>query len=436
VARTCDDSVFRTSAGGAIPMRLSRGAAPLVLRAPGAVRAGACVLAIGGDLKAAPALAIGCEIVLEAHVGDLESPAMADAALERALRLCRERGVRPDLVVHDLHPGYVGTRLAAELAARFGAETLAVQHHHAHALAAALEHGVDAPFLAIVLDGLGFGSDGTLWGGEILAVDGVRAERAAHLETVRIPGGDAAAREPWRAAATWLARAFQDGDAPHLPWHDRQQAGALALLAQAAARGVNAPETSSCGRLFDAVASLLDCGDRSRFEGEVAIALEAVAAAAPARAPATAAKPATAVNRGTRAERTGAEAGADGTGFTIDDAAANAAGSAAAGVILCADIVRDLALGAFRGQARSRLARAFHETLAARLVARAAGLAAARGLRTVVLSGGCLQNRLLADALVCGLAARGLLPLVHRILPPNDGCLAAGQAWYGLRRDT
>lgn len=420
IARPCDDSVFRSSPAGAIPMRLSRGAAPLGLQAPHGERAGACVLAIGGDLKAAPALTIGGEIVLEAHVGDLESPATADAAMERALRLCRERGVRPERVAHDLHPGYVGTRIAAEIARAFGAETLAVQHHHAHALAAAVEHGLDAPFLAIVLDGLGFGSDGTLWGGEILAVDGARCERAAHLESLRIPGGDAAAREPWRSAASWLARAFPGGDAPVLAWHGRHDATTLALVERAAKRGVNAPETSSCGRLFDAVASLLDCGDRVRFEGEAAIALEALAAAASDES----------------AGRSTLGSGDPGATGASPDVSASATGApiagAGAGEIACAALVREAALGAARGEAPSVLARRFHEGLAARLVSRAAALAEARRLRSVVLSGGCLQNRLLADALVRGLEARGLEPLVHRRLPPNDGSLAVGQAVFAL----
>ncbi|MCC6639988.1 MAG: carbamoyltransferase HypF, partial [Deltaproteobacteria bacterium] len=416
VARPFDDSVFRTSAEGAIPMRLSRAAAPLVLRAPQAARRGGCVLAIGGDLKTAPALAIEGEIVLEAHVGDLESPATADAAMERVLRLCRERGVRPDRVAHDLHPGYVGTRLAAEIAATFGAGTIAVQHHHAHALAGAVEHSLDAPFLAIVLDGLGFGADGTLWGGEILVVDGVRFERAAHLEMLRIPGGDAATREPWRSAASWLARAFPGGNAPALAWHARHDAATLALLARAAERGVNAPETSSCGRLFDAAASLLDCGDRSRFEGEAAISLETLAAQAPALRPATAAA--------RRARSEGAS----------DEALVHDAGSAEAdGVILCADLVRDLVLEAARGAPRAALARAFHESLATRIASRAAAVAKHHALRTVVLSGGCLQNRLLASALVRGLEARGVVPLAHRRLPPNDGSLAVGQAAYALQ---
>ena len=400
VARPCDDSVFRTGAAGAIPLRLSRAAAPLVLRAPGSVSASACVLAVGGDLKCAPALAAGTEILQSAHIGDLESAAAADAALERAYRLCTERGVRPDCVVHDLHPGYVGTRLARELAAAFGVDTLAVQHHHAHALAAALEHGVDAPCLAIVLDGLGWGADGTLWGGEILALDGVQMERLAHLEALRLPGGDAAAREPWRAAAAWLAHAFPANDAPALPWHGRQDTSMLALVAQASRRSLNAPQTSSCGRLFDAVASLLDCGDRTTFEGEAAIALEALATAAPVVA-------------------------RSGEAHVVDDAGCTA--------IPCGDLVRDVVCGAARHEPRNVLARRFHVSLAARLAARATALAAARGLQTVVLSGGCLQNRLLADSLLEQLTARGLRPLVHRRLPPNDGNLAAGQAWYGLR---
>lgn len=408
VARPFDDSVFRTSGARPIPMRLSRGAAPLVLDSPGALRSQGAVLAVGGDLKAAPALAIGARIVLEAHVGDLESPAAADAAVSRALRLCRERGVRPDRVAHDLHPGYVGTRIAAEIAAEFGAETVAVQHHHAHALAAAVEHGVAGRFLAIVLDGLGFGGDGTLWGGEILVVEGAGAERAAYLEVLRITGGDAAVREPWRSAASWLCRAFPDGEAPQIDWHSRHDAATLALLAKAAQRGVNAPVTSSCGRLFDAAASLLGCGDRARFEGEAAIALESLAAQAPALfAPSLP----SALGKTAPREAVGPEPSAQ---------------------IPCSDLVRDLVVGLPRGAQRAVLARAFHEGLAGRIAARAAAVAAASGLGTVVLTGGCLQNRILAAALARGLESRGLTTLAHRRLPPNDGSLAVGQAAYAL----
>ncbi len=407
VARPCDDSVFRSSALGPVPLRLSRGAAPfslhapglpaLSLHAPGALPPDACVLALGGDLKCAPALALGPRIVLEGHVGDLESPAAADAALARALRLCRERDVQPQLVLHDLHPGYVGTRLAREAASVLGAKTLAVQHHHAHALAAAAEHELDAAFVAVVLDGLGWGGDGTLWGGELLRVEGVRAQRCAHLEAIRIVGGDAATREPWRCAAAWLERAFPAGDAPTLAWHGRRPDGSLALLARAAQRRLNAPLTSSCGRLFDAVASLLGCGDRVGFEGEAALALEALASTAPPEDDAT----------------EGEEAGI--------------------GEVPCADLVRRVARGIAQGAPPAVLAREFHERLASRLSARASALARAQGLRDVVLSGGCLQNRILASSLVRGIEGRGLRAHVHRRLPPNDGGIAVGQALYGLR---
>jgi hydrogenase maturation protein HypF len=342
--------------------------------------------------------------VLEAHVGDLESVAAADLALERALGLCRTRGLRPDLVVHDLHPGYVGTRIAGELAAALGAETLGVQHHHAHGLAAAVDAGLLAPCLAIVLDGLGWGGDGTLWGGEILVLEGARMARAAHLETIPIQGGGVAAREPWRAAAAWLGRAFPDGATPRLAFHARHGARDLALLARATERGINAVETSSCGRLFDAVASLLDCGDRADFEGEAALALEALAGSRP-----DAAKGAEADTLLCRSEPGGAD------------------------VIACTDLVRSLVCDGARGLPRAALAQRFHRSLALRIAARAAEVARLHGLRDVVLSGGCFQNRLLLAAIADAITAAGLVAHSHRRLPPNDGNLAVGQVAYGLR---
>jgi hydrogenase maturation protein HypF len=212
VVRPNDDPVHRSAAGGPIPIRLSRGSTPRVLRLPSGVCAREPIVAVGGDLKAAPAVLVGDEIVLAEHVGDLASASAADALLRRVADLCRLLGVVPAVAVHDLHPDAVGAQLAARLAPR----VLAVQHHHAHAAACLIEHGRSGPALALALDGMGFGSDGTLWGGELLRVELDRSERLAHLETVPLPGGDAAAREPWRMAAVWLARAFPTG-APTLP---------------------------------------------------------------------------------------------------------------------------------------------------------------------------------------------------------------------------
>ena len=392
VARPSDDPVVRSAAPGPIALRLSRGTAPLVLPAPQAAGGGPVVLAVGGDLKAAPALALDGEIVLGEHVGDLASVDAADALEARAASLCELTGARPTIVAHDLHPGYAGTAIAERLAGALGARTIAVQHHHAHAAAVLVEHEHEGPALALVLDGGGFGPDGTVWGGELLRVDALGATRVAHLERVPLPGGDAAVREPWRMAWAWLERAFPSGDAPVLAWQRRRDASSLAVLARAARRGVGSPLTSSCGRLFDAVACLLDLGDEAQHEGELAIALESLAAdgdwtARPRRA--------------------------------LADAQASIPTAP-----LVASIVADRARGADRGS----LARRFHVELAEVLAARAAAASRESGLRDVALSGGCLQNRILQGELLRALQDYDLHPLPHRRLPPNDGGLAAGQA--------
>ncbi|MCU0668516.1 MAG: carbamoyltransferase HypF [Myxococcota bacterium] len=387
VLRPNDDSVFRSSAHGPIPMRLSRAAAPLVLALPGGLQAREPIWAIGGDWKCAPALACGGEILLGEHVGDLGHVATHDAAQQRLRDLAQFAGVAPALAAHDLHPDSAGAALAAALAPR----TFAVQHHHAHAVACLVEHGRSEPALALALDGIGYGSDGAAWGGELLRVDFAGFERLAHLERVPLAGGDAAAREPWRMAAMWLARAFPDG-APRLAWHARRDAGRLAALEAIAARGVASPPTSSCGRLFDAVASLLDLVDANGHEAEAAMALEACAGDA-------------------------------------EPAPLDAAGAAsdASGVIAIAPLVRALVLAHARGVARDALAAAFHHGLADRLAHAVIRVARERALGVVVLTGGCFQNRLLLELVHARLAAAGLAPLLHERLPPNDGALAVGQ---------
>ena len=403
VARPSDDPVVRSAPTGPIPLRLSRATAPLVVPLPracvSAASADAAVLAVGGDLKAAPAVLARGEVVLGEHVGDLAHAAAADALEARAEALARLVAVRPAVVAHDLHPGYVGSELAARLAARLGARLAPVQHHHAHAAACLVEHGRSGPALALVLDGAGFGADGAIWGGELLRVTLADASRLAHLENVPLPGGDAAAREPWRMAFAWLRRAFPADDAPRLRWHDRR-GGELALLARAALRGVASPPTSSCGRLFDAVASLLDLGDVASHEGEVAMALESLAETAGESYPLGDGEPAPALGMELRA----------------------------------ADLVRDLVRARAAGVCAAALARGFHAALAARLAAAAAQAAEATGLEDVALSGGCLQNRLLAAELDERLRAAGLRPLLHRVLPPNDGALAVGQAAVAAAR--
>jgi hydrogenase maturation protein HypF len=395
VTQFCDDPVFRASPRGPIPIRLSRGTTPRRFPLPARLTATPPLLALGGDLKCAPALLAHGEIALAAHVGDLEAVRASDALEERARALARLLRVSPRLVVHDLHPGYFGSALAA----RLGQATLAVQHHHAHAAAALVEHGLDGPVLALALDGAGWGPDGTLWGGELLRVTLADCERLAHLEVVPLAGGERAVREPWRMAAVWLARAFPEDDAPRLPWHGRHDAEACRRVLWAAEHGPVSPATSSCGRLFDAAASLLDCGDQVSYEGEAAQRLETLAHRA------------------------------------LDDASEDPEEiREPQPVIPAADLLRRLAVERAEAVAPARLARRFHLRLAARLAAAALAAGRLRGLSRVVLTGGCFQNRLLLEAVCARLEAGGFEALLHRRLPPNDGGLAVGQAAVAAAR--
>jgi len=395
VARPSDDPVFRSACGGAIPLRLSRSTAPLALRLPAGLRARAPIVAVGGDLACAPALAVGNELLLAEHVGDLAHADAADALEARVSDLCRLSGVAAAVAVHDAHPGYAGT----EIAGRLASHRLAVQHHHAHAMACLVDNGRAGPALALALDGLGYGPDGTAWGGELLRVDAIGFERLAHLETVPLPGGDAAAREPWRMAAVWLARSFPEGP-PVLPWHARREPTALRALLAAARSGASRP-TSSCGRLFDALASLLDLVDVASHEGEAPMALEAAA---------------------------------DGLGERNEAPAPQSARIEAPAVIAVAPLVRSIAEARAAGASTASLASAFHASLADRLVGAVIGWARRLGLAEVALTGGCFQNRLLLARVSAGLAAAGLTTLRHRRIPPGDGGLAVGQAAIAAAR--
>ncbi len=400
VTRPSDDPVFRSAASGPIPLRLSRSTTPVVVGLPAELSAAEPGFALGGDLKCAPALLASGELHLDAHVADLGSERSV-AALEARLRsLTALLGVAPAWIAHDEHPGYASTALAHELSL----PTVSVQHHHAHALSCCAENGHFGPALALVLDGAGWGSDGTLWGGELLRVEPGGFGRLAHLETVLLPGGDRAAREPWRAAARWLTHAFPDASTPALAWHARRSAQELAVLERMAERRLNAQFTSSCGRLFDAVASLLDACDRAHHEGEAAFALEGLAASA---------------------------APEPGQPWELDGRDPTAGRDAASGpepaVIPVADMIRTLVLERAGGAARERVARRFHLRLAQRLAETAARAARDHALTHVALSGGCFQNRLLLECVRARLEAAGCRVLIHHRVPPNDGGLAVGQ---------
>ena len=394
-----DDSVLRavTVAGDrrTLTLRRSRGYVPSSLNLP--LAAPRPILACGGQLKATFGLARAHRAWISHHIGDLEHYAALVAYRQGIDHFERLFALRPELVAHDLHPDYASTAYALELA---GVELTGVQHHHAHLAACLAEHGLEGPAVGAIYDGSGYGSDGTIWGGELLVGDLVSFERVASLLPVRMPGGTAAVHEPWRMACAWLAAA--GGAPPPLPASltGAVESGRWSQVAGIAGSPAVSPETTSMGRLFDAVAAL--CGLRAvvSYEGQAAIALEAVAGAR------------------------------DGTSYPLSWAAEGGRRVLDPRAAVLA-VAGDIASGVHVATVAQR----FHEGVALATAAACAAAAQASGIDVVVLSGGVFQNRLLLERTAELLAAEGLRPLVPERLPPNDGGIAFGQAAVAAARD-
>lgn len=398
-----EDSVVRSveSEPGAAPIvfRRARGyaPAPVSLTSP----APRPLLACGAELKSTFCLAAGSRCWLSPHVGDLRHYEALRSFGEGVDQFERLFSVTPELVAHDLHPDYLSTRYAL---AREGVETLSVQHHHAHLAACLAEHGLDRPAVGAIFDGAGDGGDGSVWGGEILAGDCAGFTRAGMLWPLRLPGGDAAARESWRMACAWLAAAL-DEPVPAIPATLADAVAARDWEAVAALAAAPAsPLTTSAGRLFDAVAALCGLRARNRFEGEAAMALEA--AARPDEHGAY---------RFDLVEQGGAEGAAT---LVLDPRAA------------LRQIHTDMEAGVAVGTVSAR----FHNGLAAATADACAAAAEANGLGDAVLSGGVFQNRLLLLRTAERLRAAGLRVLVPARLPPNDGGISYGQAAVATAR--
>jgi len=345
------------------PIRRSRGYVPSPLRLPLAARRP--IVAAGAMLKATFCVARAGEAFLSPHLGDLDSELAYRAFVSDLALFLEMLAPRPEVVAHDLHPEYLSTKWASEQ----DAELVGVQHHHAHAAACLAEHGETGPALALVFDGTGYGTDGTLWGGELLRCDLGAFERLAHLDPVPLPGGEAAIREPWRCAAAYLERA--DRPVPFARWPFVRES-----------LKVNAPLSSGMGRLFDAVAALLRVREEVTYEGQAAIELEQLA------------------------------------GDAHEEPYSWAFGEGAA---LVREVHDDLAAG----RPREEIAAAFHETVATASTAACAEVAEPR---TVVLSGGTFQNLRLLDSTRRRLEHEGFRVLSHRLVPPNDGGISYGQA--------
>ncbi|MBB6471065.1 carbamoyltransferase HypF [Sphaerisporangium rubeum] len=381
-----DDSVVRPFRGGSMMLRRSRGHVPEPFTLPsGAARP---VLACGAELKNTFCLAEGRRAFVSHHIGDLENHETLRSYTEGIAHLSRLFGVVPEVVAHDLHPEYLSTKHAFGLD---GVELIGVQHHHAHIASCLADNGEQGPVIGVAFDGLGHGTDGTLWGGEFLLAGLAEAERAAHLVPVPMPGGAAAIRQPWRMAAAYLDAAY-DGRPPEElatddRWHD------VLTLART---GLASPLTSSAGRLFDAVSALLGVRHAVTYEGQAAVELERLADPA---------------ERGTYQA------------------------TVTPGGVRGADLVRAAADDLLSGVPREVIAARFHNAVTGLVVRRCEALRETSGLTTVALSGGVFQNMLLLDRTVTGLSAAGFRVLTHRRIPANDGGISLGQAVVAAARD-
>ena len=393
IARHVDDSVARVVDGRLLVTRRARGFAPL----PIAVTADLpTVRALGGHLKNAVAWSHGTQIVASQHIGDLDHPASLEALRRTVEDYEHLYRMRPVAVACDLHPDYATTRLAEAS----GLPVIRVQHHHAHVASAMAEHDLDGEVLGVAWDGTGLGTDGTVWGGEFLRATATDFRRVARLRPFTLPGGEAAARQPWRSALgvlhALMGEAMWDLDLAPVT-HARERRGVLDALFGGATCAVR---TSSAGRLFDAVAALLALRQESSFEAQAAMLLEQIAPTVP------------------------------GAPYPYSLIEGRGEDGAALVELDWRPVLRAVLADLGRGTAASAVAGRFHATMAQMIAATAEWM----GLERVVLTGGCFQNAALLSLTARELGKGRFEVTTHGRVPPNDGGLAVGQAMVAAHR--
>ncbi len=388
IQRRCDDSVVRVLDGKESLIRRARGYAPTSIRL---FRTVGDILACGAELKNTFCFGKGYYAYVSHHLGDLENYETLEAFEQGIEDFQQLFALKPRYIAYDLHPDYLSTKYAL---AQTALQPIAVQHHHAHIASCMAEHGLDEAVIGIALDGLGLGSDGTLWGGEVLICTYGNFERIAHLRPVRLPGGAQAIKEPWRMGAVYLEYAIgPDFIERPLVFCQRLKQRGWERLARIATQRQYSPLISSLGRLFDAVSAILGVRETINYEGQAAIELEYLAM----RSRTTAHYP-----------------------FAIDESRKPA-------IIDVRELFRTLALDIERGVARPAIARKFHNSMVCMIRDCAVLGRRSHGLKKVVLSGGCFQNVLLLSSAVALLLREGFTVFTHHQLPPNDGCISVGQ---------
>ncbi|MFH1214940.1 MAG: carbamoyltransferase HypF [Pseudomonadota bacterium] len=403
IVNRVDDPLVRVVGGKSMVIRRSRGFVPDAIRLRKEIDS---VLACGAELKNTFCLARGGRAIVSQHIGDLDGPHTLHFFKESVDNMKNLFDFAPKAVVCDLHPDYLSTRYAEGLQLPL----YRVQHHHAHAAAVMAEHELEEQVIAVILDGSGFGQDGTIWGGEILLAGLSSCERVARLEQILMPGGDAAAREPWRMGLAALWQAFgPDG-------FEQAVAGTKlagidfekrAIVKQMLTAKMNCPATSSCGRLFDAVASLLDVRQVSEYEGQAAMELE------------------------TLSESTGSAALSQSRFIEDLRFSVMLEEKPEVMVIRASPMIRALVDALVREVDREEIALAFHGWLIEAVTAAIERLAKRVGRKKVVLGGGCMQNGLLLEGLVASLESAGFEVYFGENVPVNDGGVALGQAVIG-----
>ena len=388
VVRHVDDSIARVVCGREMVLRRARGYAPLPVRLPASLP---CVLGVGAHLKNSVALSVGRDVFISQHIGDLETTTALSAFHQTVTDLPRLYDAQPELVACDLHPDYLSTKYALEL--RRPAQQ--VQHHWAHVLACMADNELDPPVLGVSWDGTGYGTDGTIWGSEFLLTGDDSFRRVAHFRHFRLPGGEVAVKEPRRTALAvlyeiWGVRGLKYRDlAPVAEFSEKE----IALIGQMLMKGLNAPITSSAGRLFDAVASLVGLRQRVTFEGQAAIELESV------------------------------------IDPKVSELYPFEIGVGVPRIIDWAPMVGEMLIDLRRGKSAGFISAKFHNTLAEVIVKVARTIAQPK----IVLTGGCFQNRYLLERSVLRLSQAGFRPYWHQRVPTNDGGIALGQVVAAAR---